>query len=402
MKPAKRHLAKRHVLVLLGFNEHDFLRGILAYAREASWTLDMNYNRIGIAPDAEARFDGILTVVGKRQEMQILRAYRGVPCVDLSGAWLFDLKDPAARLVGRVNYDSAALGRMAAEHLLDRGFKNLAFLNTCNGWHERPSLRACTEVSAQANAHFIEIPLYRELGLKPPYSITKRSPQAMRWLGKTLAGLPKPCGIVVVDDWAPNLLRVCEQADITVPEELAIIGLYNHRDACEYASIPISAVDADFERIAYQGSRLLDRLMRGSRTPERPVLVPPKGVVVRQSTDVLAVEHSEVAVALRFIWDRFREAIQAVDAVAVTNMSYRGLSLAFQKHLGRTIGAEIARKRVEEAQRLLQDTDSKASRIAKLSRFSGLEHLSRAFKRITGQPPSVYRRAQRSRRETTD
>jgi LacI family transcriptional regulator len=396
MKPPTRH-AKRHVLVLLGFNEHDFLRGILAYAREASWTLDMNYNRIGVGPDPDARFDGILTVVGKQQEVNILRAYAGAPCVDLSGAWLFDLKDPAAKRVGRVIYDAEALGRMAAEHLLDRGFKNLAFLNTCNGWHERPSIRACAEAAAQANARFIEIHLYRELGIKPPYSITKRSPQMMRWLANALARLPKPCGVVVVDDWAPNLLRACDRAGLAVPEELAVVGLYNHRDACEYASIPISAVDADFERIAYQGSQLLDRLMRGARAPKKPLLVQPKGVVVRHSTDVLAVEHGEVAAALRFVWDHFREPIQAGDAVAATNMSYRGLSLAFQKHVGRTIGAEIGRKRVDEAQRLLRDTDLKASQIAKQSGFSGLEHLSRAFKRYVGQPPSVYRRAQRGR-----
>ena len=273
-------------------------------------------------------------------------------------------------------------------------------MNTCNGWHERPSIHACEEVSARANAQFIEIPLYREFGLKPPYSRTKRSPTAMRWLAKTLSRLPKPCGVVAVDDWAPTLVRVCEQAGLTIPEELAILGLYNHRDACEYTSIPISAVDADFARIAYEGSRLLDRLMHGGRVPKKPLLVPPRGVVVRQSTDVLAVEHSEVAMALRFIWDHFCEPIQAADVVAATNMSYRGLSLAFEKYLGRTIGAEIARKRIEESQRLLRETDLKAWQIAQQSGFSGLEHLSRAFKRFVGQPPSVYRRAQRGRDKT--
>ena len=231
----------------------------------------------------------------------------------------------------------------------------------------------------------------------PPSVPVSSGAWRQHWLAKTLVRLPKPCGLVVVDDWAPTLVRVCEQAEVTIPEELAILGLYNHRDACEYASIPISAVDADFERIAYEGSRLLDRLMRGGRVPKKPIFVAPRGVVVRQSTDVLAVEHGEVAVGLRFIWDHFREPIQVAEVVAATNMSYRGLSLAFEKHLGRTIGMEITRKRIEEARRLLGETNLKTWQIAQQSGFSGLEHLSRSFKRLVGQPPSLYRRALHSR-----
>jgi LacI family transcriptional regulator len=384
--------SRRHVLVLLGYNEHDFMRGILRHATEAHWILDTTYNRMGLPPDQHARFDGIVTVVGKRQEVEILRRYRRLPCVDLSGAWLWDLKDAAAGRVARVTYDPAALARMAAQHLLQHGFKTLAFLNTCNGWHERPGIAACAAIASQRRVGFHELRLYRELGIRPPYSITRRLPRAMRWLADSLRSLPKPCGVIVVDDWAPNLLSVCEQAAIVVPEELAIIAMCNHRDVCEHTAIPISAVDADFERIAYEGARLLDRLMNGEKVPRSPMLMEPTGVAVRHSTNVLAVNHREVAGALRTIWDRFREPIQATDVVAATTMSYRGLSLAFQKHLGRTLAAEIARKRVEEARRLLTETELKVEQIATRSGFSGLTHLSRAFKRAVGESPAHYRK----------
>jgi len=361
----------------------------------------MDYSRIGIPPDPGERFDGILAIVGKHQEVDVIRNYPHVPCVDMSGAWLWDLKDPAASRVARVTYDPAALGRMAADHMLGRGFKTLAFINTCNGWQERPGIAACAQLAKENGAAFFELRLYRELGVAPPYTRT-RLPQAMCWLGNALRTLPKPCGIIVVDDWGPSLLRVCEHTGISVPEELAVMGLFNILDACEYASIPISAVDAGFEHIAFRAAQQLDRLMKGKKRPKKPILLPPKGLVIRQSTDVLAVDHREVAAALRFIWQHFREPIQAKDVVAHTTMSYRGLALAFEKQLGRTIADEIARKRIDEARRLLSETDLKATLIAKQSGFSGLEHLSRAFKRSVGQAPAVYRRNQRnhSRGET--
>ena len=334
--------SRRTVLVLLGYNEHDFLRNILTYARQACWTLDTNYNRIGLPPDPGYAFDGMIGVVGKQQEIDIVRAHASVPHVDLSGAWLWDLKDPAVRRVARVTYDPAALGQMATDHLVSRGFRNLAFVNTSNGWHERPCLAACAAVADKAHAQFIEIPFYRQLHVVTSYSAVFKVNRAMCWLGNALCDLPKPCGVIVVDDWALNLLQVCEQRSLRVPDEAAVIGLYNHRDMCEYTAIPVSAVDADCEHIAYEGAGLLDRLISGAKVPEKTYPRQAQGCGVRQSTDVLAVDHSEISAALRFIWDHFPEPIHVKDVVAHTRMSHRGLALAFQKQIGHGIAQEIA------------------------------------------------------------
>lgn len=112
----------------------------------------------------------------------------------------------------------------------------------------------------------------------------------------------------------------------------------------------------------------------------------------RTSTDILAVPHVEVAKALRFIWENFSEPIQVEDVTAATNLSRRSLTRLFQQHLHRSVGSEIARKRIEHAQKLLTETDHKAWQIAEMSGFSSMEHLSKAFTRIVGQPPSTYRR----------
>jgi AraC-like DNA-binding protein len=44
----------------------------------------------------------------------------------------------------------------------------------------------------------------------------------------------------------------------------------------------------------------------------------------------------------------------------------------------------------------LRETREKLHTIARLSGFSGAEHFTRTFRRVTGAPPSVFRRQSRS------
>ena len=396
-KAEHRGGAYPHVLVLLGFNQYEFMRGIFAQARELRWTLDTNYNRMGLTPAPGETYSGIIAVVGKQEELDVLRRYPTTPCVDLSGAWLWDLAAKGANRVGRVTYDPAALGHLAAGHLLDQGYRHLAFVNVCNGWHERPCIRTMAEDAEKRGGDFREIPLYQRITTQPPYSATCHTPAALRWLAKQLRELPKPCGVVIADDWAPHLLSVCTQSGIAVPADLALMGLFNQREVCELAPIPISSVDIDFEHIAREGSRLLGRLMRGATPAAAPILLPPRGVVVRQSTNMLAVHHRQVAKAVHFIHEHFRAPLSIEEIASATGLSRSGLTVAFRRELGESVARYIARHRAEEAARLLCETDLKTAEVAERAGYTSLEHLYRAFKRAADTTPARYRQQHRRR-----
>jgi LacI family transcriptional regulator len=384
-----------HVLVLLGFNQYEFMRGIFAHAREARWTLDTNYNRIGLTPEPGERYSGIIALVGKQAELDVLRRYPTTPCVDLSAAWLWDLSAKGADRVGRVTYDPAALGTLAAGHLLDQGYRHLAFVNVCNGWHERPGIRTMAEEAEKRGGDFREIPLYRRITARPPYSAVRHTPAMLRWLSQQLRELPKPCGVAIVDEWAPHLLSVCAQADIAVPADLALIGIFNQGEVCELAPIPISSVDIDFEHIAREGSRLLGRLMSGAKPAADPILLPPRGVVVRQSTNLLAVHHRQVAKAVHFIHEHFSAPLSIGQIANVAGLSRRGLTVAFRRELGESVARYIARYRAGEAGRLLCVTNLKTAEVADRAGYTSLQHLARAFKRTVGTTPALYRQQHR-------
>jgi LacI family transcriptional regulator len=180
-----------------------------------------------------------------------------------------------------------------------------------------------------------------------------------------------------------------------VPEEVAVIGVDNDVQACELASVPISSVDCNRERLAYEGAALLDRLMAGGPFPSEPIIIPAKGAVIRRSSDIFAVSHRPLARALHFIREHYLEPIGVEDVIRASRTSRCGLYRAFQKHVGRSVGAEIDRQRVDHAKRLLTPSDDKLHRIARQSGFSGPEHFTRVFQRVTGETPSRYRKRTR-------
>jgi LacI family transcriptional regulator len=198
------------------------------------------------------------------------------------------------------------------------------------------------------------------------------------------------------DHRATYLLGACEAAGLAVPEQVALIGVDNDEQACEFASIPLSSVDCNRELMAYEGARLLAKLLDGARAPRQPITIPPRGVVVRHSSDIYAVADQATARALQFIREHFRESIGVEDVIRASRASRCGLYRAFRKYVGRSVGEEIDRQRVEHAKKLLRETREKLYAVARLSGFSGAEHFTRTFRRVTGAPPSVYRRQARS------
>lgn len=388
----------RQVLLLLGVYYPAHHSGIARFAREAGWVLDNTYAQSGVPP-FWWRGHGILSLITNPKDYAALRRFPTLPLVDLSRGWITNAMPPHLRRTGagrpRVLYDNARIGRLAAEHFLERGFRHVAFFNYGNFWMETdrmPAFRAAVEA---AGGNYHEIRYHRHFSiLKPRPEQDERA--AYQWLVATLRQLPKPVGIFAAsDDTAVKIMCACDDAGVGVPEEAAVLGCDNMPLICDYTPVPLSSIDNDLEGQGYEAARLLGRLMDGHPAPTAPILIAPKGVVVRQSTNILAVPHAKVARALRHIWEHFAEPLQTQDVAAAAGLSRRGLEQAFQRHLGRTVAAEIRHCRIERARNLLLETNLKANQIAAQCGFSGIVHFSQAFTRIVGQRPSFFRRDRR-------
>jgi LacI family transcriptional regulator len=144
--------------------------------------------------------------------------------------------------------------------------------------------------------------------------------------------------------------------------------------------------------MGYTAAQQLDRLMKGEITNEEPpILIEPKEIILRQSTDSLAVAHPAVVKALQFIKEHFHEPITLEDIGEYAGMSKRGMEKAFLKHLGISPATELRRVRLDNAKRLLVETTDKISAIAYDCGYSNSSNLSFAFNRETGMSPRAYR-----------
>jgi YesN/AraC family two-component response regulator len=85
-----------------------------------------------------------------------------------------------------------------------------------------------------------------------------------------------------------------------------------------------------------------------------------------------------------------------VDGIAeITEISASHLAHLFRSEIGMSVRDYLTRVRVTIAQDLLAHTDEKLESIAARLGFADTSHLAHVFQRITGKPPSAYRRSAR-------
>ena len=228
----------------------------------------------------------------------------------------------------------------------------------------------------------------------PTYRTDRKAWKRKReWLANELKTVPKPVGIFAASDGlALELLETCEEAGIAVPEEVAIVGAGNSLLAVDAMHTPISSVDVNMEMIGYRGAQLLDELMRRKTGPAQPMRVPPFRLIVRKSSDLVAVNHPGVARCLLFMWDHCHEPIGVNDLAKAASMSVRSFHQAFVDHLGRSPGSELHRIRIERAKKLLSDSNAKMDAIAEMCGYENGNSFWVAFKRSTGVSPKLYQK----------
>jgi LacI family transcriptional regulator len=150
-------------------------------------------------------------------------------------------------------------------------------------------------------------------------------------------------------------------------------------------------------RIGYEAARLLDEWLGGQRPAQRALVLPPTGVMVRQSSNLQAVPDTDVAAAVRFIHDHAHEPLRVVDVLRSVEVARRALERRFRKWLQRSILEEIRRAHVNRARQLLISTDLPMSQVAMRSGLQTSRHLSVAFRQVAGTTPTEFRRRSRSR-----
>ena len=335
---------------------------------------------------------GATGVIGRINTPAVARTLlaSGLPviAIDLTEEQLAD--DNPLATISEIRADSHNAGRLAAEHLLERGFTHFGFCGYQGRiWSERRQAGFCRCLEERQLSCDVYEPPRRQF----PLSWRREQSLVTAWL----RSLPKPVGIMACNDLrGRQVIESCLQAGFRVPDDVAVVGVDEDRLQCDLAYPPLSSVALNLERAGYQAAELLDGLMSGRIKRAQRILVEPTWVIPRRSTDVVAIEDQHVAAAVRFIRDHFARAITVDEVVGEVGISRRSLEIRFARHLGRSIREEIQRVRLAWGKRLLAETDLSAEKIAELSGFSSTSYLSSVFRRELGMTLREYRRRLRN------
>lgn len=372
---------QKRVLVALGWYDYRLHRGIERYALEHGWNLSANLAREKIIPWGWEG-DGILAWLGAGDDLAEFVRRTERPTVD------FSFRRPYLKFP-RVLEDHTHAAELVAEHFLSRGLTHFLFYSESDNWSYEERGHGFENALKRAGHECIWVRWH----MAPEYRTDNEQwKQRRKWLSTHIRQAPKPMGIFAAnDEHALHVLEACETAKIPVPEQAAIVGAENYLLAPDAMSTPISSVDTNLETLGYRGAALLEDLMNDKRVPAEPIRVPALGVIVRKSSDLLAVNHKGVANSLRFIWEHCHEMIGVEDLVGVAAMSRRGLHKAFMEHLGRTPGQELQRVRIERAKRLLRESGYKLEVLSNMCGYQSANSFCIAFKQATGMSPKQYR-----------
>lgn len=363
------------------------LRGIAQFSRtKGNWSLlheEMTIDATLPSWLAESEVDGIIA----RLDNHIIDPLRrlNIPIVDVRCRRNYTG-------IPQVETDDREVARLVFEHLWQRGFRRFAFCGYRGAHFSETRLNCFRELVSAENC---PLSVYETDGANEDSltSIERSGVLDVKPLSTWLSGLQPPTGLFVCNDIrGQQALNACRKLRISVPDDFGVIGVDDDDAICPLSDPPLSSVRPDAEYIGYRAAEILARLMSGETPSINTEYIPPIGVAQRLSTQVIAVEDRDVALACRFIRENAGIGIDVSDVVNLTRLSRRQLERRFRIALNRTPHQEITAAQIARVKQLLTETDLPLEQLAPLAGYDYKEHLSAVFKRETGETPGRFRR----------
>ena len=378
---------KRHVALIIETSSvygRDLLAGIVRYMRmHDRWSVFLEQRDLFKQPPSwlnNWQGDGIISRATTPRLLDAI-SNTGVPFVELT-----DRKGDVE--FSQIRSDDAAIGRMGAEHLLERGFERFGFCGY-NGeaWSKR------------REDAFIRMVDEKSSGECSIYNSAWQGRAARNWedeqqcIADWLRSLTPPFAVMACNDIrGQQVIDACSELDMAVPEQVVVMGVDNDELLCRICSPPLTSVIPNAQGVGFRAAEVLARLMDGKSPLSEVQLIEPLGVATRQSTDVVAIDDREIAAALRYIREHACRGLTVDEVVRNNSVSRSTLERQVRKYLGRTPQAEIRFVQVKRARELLISTDLSAEQIAALCGFEHPEYLHVVFKRVTGMTIGTFRK----------
>ncbi|MDA7921411.1 substrate-binding domain-containing protein [Verrucomicrobiales bacterium] len=331
---------------------------------------------------SELEPDGLITEWLPDKTESLLELVLGTPTVIVDT----DFQYPG---VVSVDVDDEAVGREAARALQQSGLRHFACLGNGQPYSDQRIQGFIDWVGPGAS-----VTVHTESGFEDT-RYSESFVQPSRELRKWLIELPWPVGIFAVHDpLGRYLCGACQQLGIKVPDEVAVIGANNDELVCGLTHPMLSSVSIPWNAIGeVVGESMQGLLAREKKDLSMPRIVPPGGVILRHSANHFSVDDAMLRRAMSYLSDRLQDPVNVTTLCSDLRIARRTLERKFKEHYRCTPWEMLCQLRVNHAKRLLAETNHPISLVAELCGFNEPEQMTVVFKRLTGIPPSKFRRA---------
>ena len=366
---------------------HGVLRGIADYAEDHPHCLFrvVEPDRAGIATMATWQPDGLVVMLNQKKLIPRLVAL-GKPTVYVCKP--LGVVNPIC-----VQSDDMAVGRLGAEHLLERGAMAYGFVGLSEGGYVQVRAEAFRKTIVEAGN---PCATFQPLGKIP--SARERVALA-EWLKQS----PKPLAVMTCNDICGRLvLETTRQIGLRIPDEVAVLGVDNEDPLSRLVWPGLSSVSLATDEIGYKAATLLHRTLTGTTPTRSTIFVSPLGVVARGSTRQLALEDPILSKVISAINESISNPLSVDDLLKLVSISRISLERRFRRFLDRTPLQEIRRVRIARARQLLKATDLPLKAIASHCGYPAASRLIEAFQKETGTTPNRFRTEALRRRKPID
>ncbi len=380
-----------HVLIILETSREygrGLLRGISQFSREHThWIIERppffyqvdnsitdDFNLV-----ANGRIDGIIM---RDINIDLPESMRRLPIVYAS------YRDDKITDKGvRIFTDDRKIAGEVFNHFYERGIQNLAFLGYMGMFWSKSRESAFGKI---ADTHGLTVScLELETNFRDIHEIHST-------IGNWLNTLNKPVGLMVCNDDCGQLaLTACRESGLQVPQDVSIVGIDNDEFVCGLSHPPLSSIALNLEVAGYEAARCLDALMAGKSLNEPVIWIKPTYVVIRPSSDLMAVKDATIIEAVKYVYDNIDKPIQVNDLQRELAIARRVLYSKFKQNLGCSVHQFIKKVRVDKIKVLLRETDLTINQIAQKMGFPGADHFAKYFRSIQGENPAQYRQNHR-------
>ena len=395
MKQRSRRIRRVAVVLRMsGTAGRDILTGIFYFTRSnANWRTRLFQMPDEFTPDAFRAemadgLDGIIASEPGPDETARLVRESGIPVSFIGdpGPILSERKDHVAF----TRNDDEMIGRMGANYLASLGQRrSYGFVPTVSDQYWSASRLKGFKAALAAKKANVEV--FNSPGA------AAGSREDLAALRDWLAALPKPAAVMASwDTRATQVLAMCKDAQIKIPNQVAVLGVDNDELLDESSDPPISSILPNHEQLGYAAARVLNNLMSGRHARSSgPFLVKPVKVVERESAVASAPAAHLLSRATAYIRKNAAKGIKVKDVASFLGVSRRLADLRFQQFSGETINETITRHRLDAVKKFLATTNRPIKTISEECGYTDPSYLKVLFKRRFGCTMREWRRQNR-------